>query len=319
MGKLKRKSSGYRPISKKVLTGLRKEINRKVIDISELKNAKIHAEDLEKSVITEKELSELDPLHGVYAYGQNKISVLVEQVADLPALSKLTNAYSDAEDIYMPSGPPISPLTKSYFLCWGFFDLCAGIKKETFGTVIIDICRSLNVDPGLIKIFECMQNSRMGFYIHEGVSQGFVYLRELITQDRIKAIVPSGYMGSQGEIWLARIMPEPFANLNYGYSVVFTTPYIISEMQNGQFVYSNEKSWNLFFERNLRETRIDDKNRAYEFLMKFGLNRHYWNEYIFEGYANHQDDMILLAGLPDIALSRPHSDENSERFLINTQ
>ena len=314
MGKLKRKSSGYSPISKKVLSGLRKEINRKVIDISELKNAKIHAENLEKSVITEKELSELDPLHGVYAYAQNKISVLVEQVAELPALSKLINAYADAEDIYMPSGPPISPLTKSYFLCWGFFDLCVGIKKESFGTVIIDICRSLNLDPGLIKIFECMQNSRMGFYIHEGFSQGFVHLRELITQNQIKAIVPSVYMGSQGEIWLARIMPEPFANLNHGYSVVFTTPYIILEMQNGKFVYSNEKNWNLFFERNLRATRIDDKNRAYEFLMKFGLNRHYWNEYIFEGYVNHQDDMILLAGFPDIALSRPHSKESSERF-----
>jgi hypothetical protein len=189
-----------------------------------------------------------------------------------------------------------------------------GIKKESFGTVIIDMCRSLKVDQGLIKIFECMQNSRMGFYIHEGGSEGFVHLRELITQKQIKVIVPSGYMGSQGEIWFARIMPEPFANLNYGYSVVFTTPYIISEMRNGRFVYSNEKSWNLFFERNLGKTKIDDKNRAYEFLMKFGLNRNYWNEYIFEGYANHQDDMILLAGFPDIPLSRPHSDENSERF-----
>ena len=150
MGKLKQKSSGQNPISKKVLSGLRKTINRKIIDISELKNAKIHSENLEKSVITEKELSELDPLHGVYAYGQNKISVLVEQVAELPALSKLSNAYADAEDIYMPSGPPISPLTKSYFLCWGFFDLCVGIKKESFGTVIMDVCRSLNVDQGLI-------------------------------------------------------------------------------------------------------------------------------------------------------------------------
>jgi hypothetical protein len=230
MGKLKRKNSGYSPISRKVLSGLRKEINRKVIDISELKNTKIHVENLEKSVITEKEISELDPLHGVYAYGQNKISVLIEQIAELPALSKLTNAYADAEDIYMPSGPPMSPLTKSYFLCWGFFDLCVGIKKESFGTVIIDICRSLNVDQGLMKIFECMQNSRMGFYIHEGVSEGFVHLRELITQNRIKAIVPSGYMGRQGEIWFARIMPEPFAKLNYGYSVVFTTPYTIINM-----------------------------------------------------------------------------------------
>jgi hypothetical protein len=314
MGKLKRKSSGYSPISRKVLSGLRKTINRKVIDISELKNAKIDAENLEKSMITEKELSELDPLHGVYAYGQNKISVFVEQLAELPALSKLTNAYADAEDIYIPSGPPMSPLTKSYFLSWGFFDLCVGIKKESFGTVIIDICRSLNVDPGLIKIFECMQNSRMGFYIHEGVSEGFVHLRELITQNQIKVIVPSGYMGSQGEIWFTRIMPEPFANLNYGYSVVFITPYIVSEMRNGRFVYSSEKSWSLFFERNLGKTKIDDKNRAYEFLMKFGLSRHYWNEYIFEGYVNHQDDMVLLAGFPDIALSRPHSDENSERF-----
>jgi hypothetical protein len=198
MKKLKRKSSGYSPISRKVLSGIRKSINRKVIDISEFKNAKIDAEKLEKSVISEKALSELDPLHGVYAYAQNKISVLVEQIAELPALSKLTNAYSDAMDIYMPSGPPMSPLTTSYFSCWGFFDLCVGIKKESFGTIIIDICRSLNVDQELIKIFEYMQNSRMGFYIHEGISEGFVHLRELITQKQVNVIVPSGYMGNQG-------------------------------------------------------------------------------------------------------------------------
>ncbi len=80
------------------------------------------------------------------------------------------------------------------------------------------------------------------------------------------------------------------------------------------YVNKADQRYKVFFERNLGKTRIDDKNRAYEFLMKFGLNRHYWNEYIFEGYANHQDDMISLAGFPDIPLSRPHSDENSERF-----
>jgi hypothetical protein len=85
-------------------------------------------------------------------------------------------------------------------------------------------------------------------------------------------------------------------------------------MRNERFVSSSEKSWNLFFERNLGKTKVENKHRAYEFLMKFGLNRHYWNEYIFEGYVNHQDDMILLAGFPDIALSRPHSIENGERF-----
>jgi hypothetical protein len=52
MKKLKRKSVGHGPISQKVISALRKTINRKVIDISEWKNAKIHADNLEKSVIT---------------------------------------------------------------------------------------------------------------------------------------------------------------------------------------------------------------------------------------------------------------------------
>lgn len=80
MKKLKRKSVGHGPISQKVISALRKTINRKVIDISEWKKAKIHADNLEKSVITDKDLSELDPLHGVYAYAQNKLSVFVEQL-----------------------------------------------------------------------------------------------------------------------------------------------------------------------------------------------------------------------------------------------
>jgi hypothetical protein len=249
-------------------------------------------------------------LHGVYVYAQNKLSVFIEQLAELPALSKLSDIYGDAQDEYMPSGPPTSPLTASYFSCWGFFDLCVGLKKETFATIVIDACRFLKADPGLITIFELMQKSRMGFYVHEGVSGKFVNLRELITGKETNVIVPSGYLGKLGEIWLVRLMPEPFPELNYGYSAVFTTPYVISEMQNNRFVMASEEKWELFFERTREKTKIEDKKRSYEFLMKYGINRHYWNEYIFEGYVNHTNDMILLAGFPDIPSSRPHSKEN---------
>jgi hypothetical protein len=167
------------------------------------------------------------------------------------------------------------------------------------------------MDQSLVRLFECLQHSRMGFYIHEGFCNGLVLLREIITQKQIKVIVPAGYSGEPDQIWFARIMPELFSGLNFGYSIVLTTPYVIAEMQNERFVYSNEKNWMAFFERNLGKTKIKDKKRAYEFLMKFGLNRHYWNEYVFEGYASHKKDMILLAGFPDIAASRPHSEENS--------
>jgi hypothetical protein len=77
---------------------------------------------------------------------------------------------------------------------------------------------------------------------------------------------------------------------------------------------ANEDRWLSFFARAQEKTKIDDNKRSYAVLMKYGLNRHYWNEYILEGYVNYQTEMILLAGFPDIALSRPHSRENSERF-----
>ena len=58
-------------------------------------------------------------------------------------------------------------MTNYYFTNWGFFDLCVGKQKETFGTVIIDLCKQLGVGQVKITIMKSMQNSRMGFYIHK--------------------------------------------------------------------------------------------------------------------------------------------------------
>jgi len=40
------------------------------------------------------------------------------------------------------------------------------------------------------------------------------------------------------------------------------------------------------------------------------------HSYIFEGYVSHQHEMIMLAGFPDIPLSKPHSQESEERMGI---
>lgn len=310
---MKKKSSSNRSsIAKKVITSLTDVKKQKVVNIEDLKRARIRAGELEATIASEKELSQLDPLHAVYVYGQNKMGVFVEQLADLPALSKLAIAYADAEQEYLPSGPPMSPLTYSYFSCWGYFDLYVGVRKESFATITIEICKALAADEGLIRIFEKMQASRMGFYVHEGFSNQHVLLRELVTGKRIKAVVPSCYMGQAGEIWLVRVMPEPFEELHFGYSVVFTTPYIIGKVVGNYFYQvGDEREWLSFFNRTLGKTEELNKIIAYENLMKFGLNRHYWNEYIFEAFVNYTQEAILLTGLPDIPLSRPHSRESS--------
>ncbi|MBT3185879.1 MAG: hypothetical protein HN342_15285 [Nitrospina sp.] len=313
----KKRARKTKSLSDKVLFSAQQLLRKKVINISEWKNAKIRAEDYQKSVIPENRLLELDTVHGLYAYGQNKLSMFVEQIAQLPDLSQLTAAYADAEEEYMPSGPPISPLTKSYFTCWGFFDLCVGAKRETFCSVTTDLCQFIGVDIGLISIFKKMENSRMGFYVHEGNSGERVFLRELITNREIEVIVPSGYSGTQGEIWFTRVMPPPFETSQLDYSVVFITPYVVGELQEkSRFLRGNEKYWLDYFERNLIKTGCGDKIAAYEFMMKYGLDKNYWNEYIFLSYVTHQKGVILLAGFPDAPESLPHSAEGQERLGI---
>jgi hypothetical protein len=163
----------------------------------------------------------------------------------------------------------------------------------------------------------------MGFYVHEGVSGSYIFLREIMTGRKMKAISPGGYMGEAGQIWYVRVLPEPFPELGGGYSVVFTTPYVIVEKIGRDLIHNApEKNWVDFFKRNLPKVNIKDPVSAYESFMKYGLSRrqmkyprpcmHYWNEYVVEGYLGYTGNMITLAGLPDIALSRPHSQESQD-------
>ena len=76
-----------------------------------------------------------------------------------------------------------------------------------------------------------------------------------------------------------------------------------------EFIPFVERDWLDYFDRNLSQTKINEKELAYEHLMKYGLSRNYWNEYVFLSYRNHRPDMILLEGFPDIPSSLPHYSE----------
>lgn len=136
MIKIAHANQGRGPLSKKLLAGIGKAQARKVIDLSQFREARLDAENLDKTIITQKEMTALDPVHAVYAYAQNKTSVFVELLAEVPELAKLNYSLVDAQEEYLPSYPPMSPLTTSYFTYWGFFDLAAGGKLES-GRVLL--------------------------------------------------------------------------------------------------------------------------------------------------------------------------------------
>jgi len=77
---------------------------------------------------------------------------------------------------------------------------------------------------------------------------------------------------------------------------------------------STEQDWLAYFDRALKQTTTGDRVGDYASLMKYGPTRNHWNEFIFLAYRNHQHDVILLEGFPDIPSSLPHSEEGKSKL-----
>jgi hypothetical protein len=116
-----------------------------------------------------------DPLHALYISVQNVTSVFAESVSVLPELKPYYEVAAAAEEEYMPSGPPMSPLTRSHFTTWAFFDFRFGPGLETIGTCLADLGDRLELDPGLVEALRQFQQSRMGVYEHAGPEGGCDY------------------------------------------------------------------------------------------------------------------------------------------------
>src|SRR3954452_7731738 len=67
-----------------------------------------------------------DPLHAAYVAAQNFTSFFAEAVSQFPEFDPYYEIVCPAEDEYMPDSPPLSPLTRSYFTTWAFFDVQFG-------------------------------------------------------------------------------------------------------------------------------------------------------------------------------------------------
>ena len=104
-----------RKIAAKVLKQINKANTKKVIDLNIYRQQKKETEDLFKQITTTEEAIKTghDPLHDIYIHTQNLLSILVDvlQVIPEPSLSRFFNIIEAAHDAYVPSAPPMSPLT----------------------------------------------------------------------------------------------------------------------------------------------------------------------------------------------------------------
>jgi hypothetical protein len=291
-----KKITARRPIADRLIKEMRGYVGAKVVDLSTLVAGRKNAEALQKTVASRAALAEFHPAHAVYVYAQNQTSVMAEQLMMLPEMERFALLFERASDEYMPGGPPMSPLTTSFFTCWAFFDAGVGLGRETLGTTTMAVGEAFGIDADLVRVIGLMQDSRMAVHVHEGFDKGKIVLRELVTDRTCKAICPSGYDGQAGELWYTRVLPPPLAGLDE--HVVFTTPYVLIEPA--------EHEWLAYFDRTLPHETPEKRIAAYERHMKWGPARDYWTEFVFEAYVNHRHDVIFLRGLPDVPESRPN-------------
>ena len=153
---------------------------------------------------------------------------------------------------------------------------------------------------GLRTTVATMQASRLGLYVHCGHEGRLVRLREIGSVAAIHCMVPAGYRGKVGEIWLARLLPP--ASALFKYHLVVTTPYILQ--------CGSEAVWLAYLERERQRVGSKSPVRYMDltsYIMKYGPSVNHWNEYIFCAYAGHCKEAVFLTGIPDIKESLPHA------------
>ena len=78
-----------------------------------------------------------DPCHAPYIMGQNFASFMAESISGMREAKGYVRTVGDAEEEYLPGGPPMSPLTTSHFTMWALFDVRFGSSRETMGSCIL--------------------------------------------------------------------------------------------------------------------------------------------------------------------------------------
>lgn len=220
-----------------------------------------------------------------------------------PPLQEYLLITEGVEDSYVPSYPPMSPVTTSFFNYWTVSDLLFGPAQETLIGLIRALIKTADLDEEdelVLKMVEALADSSPRIYEVRRPGQEVV-LEDICSGVLYKCRAMPTAEPEQGELWLTRLLPNFWEGSPF---VLASTPYILT---------GNKKQW-------LEDLRTEASKREDENLdafLKFGHHEFSWLEYIHQAYMNFRDDAVLLTGNLHDPSTRPHSEgRNLEPFEI---
>lgn len=218
--------------------------------------------------------------------------VLGEAITPHPVFDKLMDRIAVTEERYGAGGPGLNPVTHSMFMQWSLLDAHQGLGRETLGSVVEVLQRSLGLDAQVLGTMGKLNRSRLGVWVREASRETeYLKLRELVTGITGEYTCESGWVGEPGDLLLARVLPPPSDESRHG--AILMTPYVLA---------SSESAWMAYFARQLPRLGIPDRVTAYEQLMKYGVapaGDCHWLEFINVAFAEDLRSAVCLAGVPD--------------------
>ena len=101
------------PITRRVIEAVRRHMRMKVIDIAAFRAGQEQARALQNSITPKEQLATTHPAQAAYVYAQNQMSIMAEQLLQMPEMKSFVKQIGPAEDEYAPSWPPMSPVSAS--------------------------------------------------------------------------------------------------------------------------------------------------------------------------------------------------------------
>lgn len=306
----RRKKKTQRSTAEEILKILRRSKQKKVANLK-----RIQKPDEFWDVLVEEMMDasvDDDPLFQRYMEVHNFVGGITEVLVELKPCLRFQRVFDEASEIYMPGGPPLSPITHSFFQHWSLFDLQLGRSKESMGQIVLQLLQVIYPDFEGFEELRNLLKSRFGFYfVRQKNSEGLILVREYSTKEEAWINIYSGYKPEVGEIIFGRL----FGLDGFDYKMMITTPYLLGGFtQSGEELLHQVKGLNFFLEKALKQHQM-----SYEDFLKHGPSRYYWLEYVFQAYSSHNSKAIALLGYPNAPESTPYSEVSRTGEELSSQ
>lgn len=274
-----------KPVAQKVAKELQKHKQRKVVDLQAMKELR----EQFSSLPTFDEELDVASAHLMRRY--QALMMVAQMLMSAHALDKLVAKVDAAQEAYMPGGPPMSPVTDSLFMTWMLCDVTVGAMGESLASIVADLVPVLGLPrPMQLEARACAE-SRLGLYRVDKHQGTHATLFDLVEQKSIAVRLVEEW-GAAGQLWLVRVNKNP-DDMEPGLHVL-TTPYVL---------LASEGDWQAYLGRVSPDRKLDTLLAHF----KRPKTAEFWLDYVMDGYAGVEDELICLEGVPDRPESLPHS------------